>query len=56
VINDYMARGGDDYSMFRDAPRTLPIVDGPLLTNQVINYLQRQGTVHPRVEGRIVFK
>ena len=51
-----MARGGDDYAMFRDAPRVLPDADGPLLANEVIDYLQRQGTVHARVEGRIVLK
>jgi 2',3'-cyclic-nucleotide 2'-phosphodiesterase (5'-nucleotidase family) len=56
AVNDYMARGGDDYTMFRDAPRTLPDADAPLMTNEVIDYVQRQGTVHPRVEGRIVLK
>jgi hypothetical protein len=42
--------------MFRNAPRVLPDVDAPLLTNEVIAYLQRVGTVRPRVEGRIVLK
>ncbi len=56
AVNDYMARGGDDYAMFRDAPRVLPDADGPVLANDVIDYLQRQGTVHARVEGRIVLK
>ena len=56
ATNDYMARGGDDYTMFRNAPRVLPDVDAPLLTNEVIAYLQRVGTVRPRVEGRIVLK
>jgi len=56
ATNDYMARGGDDYTMFRNAPRALPDVDAPLLTNEVIAYLQRLGTVRPRVEGRVVLK
>jgi 2',3'-cyclic-nucleotide 2'-phosphodiesterase (5'-nucleotidase family) len=56
ATNDYMARGGDDYTMFRDAPRILPDADGPLVTNEVIDYVQRLGTVRPRVEGRIVLK
>jgi 2',3'-cyclic-nucleotide 2'-phosphodiesterase (5'-nucleotidase family) len=56
ATNDYMARGGDDYTMFVDAPRTLPDADGPLVTNEVMNYLQRLGTVRPRIEGRMVLK
>jgi 2',3'-cyclic-nucleotide 2'-phosphodiesterase (5'-nucleotidase family) len=56
ATNDYMARGGDDYTMFRDAPRLLPDADGPLVTNEVMNYVQRLGTVRPRIEGRIVLK
>jgi 2',3'-cyclic-nucleotide 2'-phosphodiesterase (5'-nucleotidase family) len=56
ATNDYMARGGDDYTMFRNAPRALPDVDAPLLTNEVIAYLQRLRTVRPRVEGRVVLK
>jgi 2',3'-cyclic-nucleotide 2'-phosphodiesterase (5'-nucleotidase family) len=56
ATNDYMARGGDDYTIFVDAPRTLPDADGPLVTNEVMNYLQRLGTVRPRIEGRMVLK
>ena len=56
ATNDYMARGGDDYTMFRDVQRILPDSDGPLVTNEVMNYVQRLGTVRPRVAGRIVLK
>lgn len=56
ATNDYLARGGDDYTMFRNAPRPLPDADAPLLTNEVMNYLQRLGTARTGLEGRIVLK
>ncbi len=41
AILDFLARGGDDYSMFRDAKRITPDTDAPLLANEVMNYIRR---------------
>jgi len=56
ATNDFMARGGDGYTMFRDAPRLLPDDDAPLLANEVMTYLKSLGTVRTGLEGRIVLK
>jgi 2',3'-cyclic-nucleotide 2'-phosphodiesterase (5'-nucleotidase family) len=56
ATNDFMARGGDDYLMLRDAKRVMPDKDGPLMANEVMAYLRRLGTVRKGVEGRIVLK
>jgi 2',3'-cyclic-nucleotide 2'-phosphodiesterase (5'-nucleotidase family) len=56
ATNDFMARGGDGYDMFRDAPRLLPDLDAPPLANEVMVYLRRLGTVRTDVEGRMVVR
>jgi 5'-nucleotidase / UDP-sugar diphosphatase len=56
ATNDFMARGGDGYDMFRDANHILPADDSPLLANEVMVYLRRIGTVRTGVEGRIVLR
>ena len=56
AILDFLARGGDDYTMFRDAKRITPDNDAPLLVNEVVEYLRRIGTVRTGVEGRMVAK
>ena len=56
ATNDFMARGNDGYSMFRDAKQLVTDVDGPLISNEVMAYLRKLGTVKTGVEGRIVFK
>jgi 5'-nucleotidase / UDP-sugar diphosphatase len=53
AIIDYLARGGDDYAMFRDARRITPDNDAPMLVNEVVEYLRRIGTVKTGVEGRL---
>jgi len=54
AINDFLARGGDGYSTFRDAKRITPDNDAPLLANEVMDYIRNLGTVRTRVEGRMV--
>jgi 2',3'-cyclic-nucleotide 2'-phosphodiesterase (5'-nucleotidase family) len=54
ATNDFIARGGDGYSMFTKAPRLLADSDAPLLANEVMTFLRRLGTVKTGVEGRIV--
>lgn len=56
ATNDFMARGSDGYNMFRNARPLIPEYDGPLMSNEVMVYLRRIGTVKTGIEGRIVFK
>jgi len=56
ATNDFMARGGDGYTMFRDAKPLLSALDAPLLSNAVIAYIKALGTVRSSVDGRIVLK
>jgi 5'-nucleotidase / UDP-sugar diphosphatase len=56
ATNDFMARGGDDYVMFRDIEPVLPVADSPTLAYEVIDYIVSVGTVRTVVEGRIVVK
>jgi 2',3'-cyclic-nucleotide 2'-phosphodiesterase (5'-nucleotidase family) len=56
ATNDFLARGGDGYTMFADAKRVLPDQDAPPLANDVMVYLRSLGTIRTGVEGRIVLK
>jgi 5'-nucleotidase/UDP-sugar diphosphatase len=56
AANDFLARGGDGYVQFRDAPRVLADDDAPLLANAVMAYVRNLGTVRTVIEGRIVVK
>ena len=51
VTNDFMAAGGDDYTMFEG--KTF-IAEGGLLSDVLIDYVKELGEVAPTVEGRIV--
>ena len=53
AILDFLARGGDGYVGFRDAERITPDNDALLLATEVIDYIQRIGTVTTGVEGRM---
>ena len=53
AVLDFLARGGDDYTMFRDAKRITPDNDAPLMVNEMVGYLKKIGTVRVGVEGRI---
>jgi 2',3'-cyclic-nucleotide 2'-phosphodiesterase (5'-nucleotidase family) len=54
AVLDFLARGGDNYTTFRDAKRITPDNDAPLLANEVMTYIRRLGTVRAAPEGRIV--
>jgi 5'-nucleotidase / UDP-sugar diphosphatase len=56
ATNDFMARGGDGYTVFRDAKPLLPIADAPLVVSEVMNYIASLGTIRTGIEGRIVPK
>lgn len=50
ATNDFMAAGGDEYTMFIDASL---LNEYPALDEAVITYIKKQGTVSPETEGRI---
>jgi 5'-nucleotidase / UDP-sugar diphosphatase len=56
ATNDFLARGGDGYSAFRDAKQLLPPADSPLVATEVMNYIKSLGTLRTGTEGRIVLK
>lgn len=56
ATNDFMARGSDGYTMFRDAKPLVPEYDGPLISNEVMVHLRKLGTVKTGIDGRIVLK
>jgi 2',3'-cyclic-nucleotide 2'-phosphodiesterase (5'-nucleotidase family) len=53
---DFLARGGDDYTMFSTARRITPDNDAPLMVSEVVEYLRKLGTVRTGVEGRTAGK
>jgi 2',3'-cyclic-nucleotide 2'-phosphodiesterase (5'-nucleotidase family) len=56
ATNDFMSRGGDGYEMFNNVREIIPGHDGPLMTNAVIEYLEKVKTVRPGADGRILIK
>jgi 5'-nucleotidase/UDP-sugar diphosphatase len=56
ATNDFLARGGDGYSMFADVTRGLTEPDAPLLANEIMVHVRRLGMIKTGVEGRIVVK
>ena len=51
---DFMTRGGDDYTSFREAKPVLPPADSPTIAYEVIDYIKSTGTIRTTVDGRIV--
>jgi 2',3'-cyclic-nucleotide 2'-phosphodiesterase (5'-nucleotidase family) len=56
ATNDFMARGGDGYSVFTEAKMLIDPAAAQLMASQVIDYIAAAGTISPAVEGRIVFQ
>jgi len=50
ATNDFMAAGGDEYTMFREEAI---VNEFPALDEALISYIQQLGTVSTKVEGRI---
>jgi 2',3'-cyclic-nucleotide 2'-phosphodiesterase/3'-nucleotidase len=50
---DFLANGGDGYSMLRDAEVLIPPTGGPVQAALLLEYLAANGIVSPAVEGRI---
>ncbi|MCB9994418.1 MAG: bifunctional metallophosphatase/5'-nucleotidase [Hyphomicrobiaceae bacterium] len=53
ATNDFMARGGDGYSMFVGKPVLFSMTDAKLMANDVMAYIRKMGSVAPTIEGRI---
>jgi 2',3'-cyclic-nucleotide 2'-phosphodiesterase (5'-nucleotidase family) len=53
ATNDFMARGGDGYGMFSEAPRVFGELDAKLMANDVMAHIRQMGEVAPKVGGRI---
>jgi 2',3'-cyclic-nucleotide 2'-phosphodiesterase (5'-nucleotidase family) len=56
ATNDFLARGGDGYSMLREGKPLQRDFDAPLLANEVMVYLRRIGVVRSGVDGRLTMK
>lgn len=53
ATNDYMLAGGDGYDALQDSRVIVDSLAGRLMASQVIEYIERAGTIAPQVEGRI---
>ena len=54
ATNDYVANGGDGYSVFKKGKVIIDASGATLLAGMVMNYIKAKGSVSPKVEGRIV--
>ena len=53
ATNDFLARGGDDYRVFKSGEVLIDSASGELMAGQLIDHIVAAGTVAPRIEGRI---
>ena len=53
ATNDFLARGGDDYGVFRAGEVLVDVASGALMAGQLIDHIVTAGTVAPAIEGRI---
>ncbi|WP_366655885.1 5'-nucleotidase C-terminal domain-containing protein [Fodinicurvata sp. EGI_FJ10296] len=53
ATNNFMADGGDAYTVFVDAPRIIDPLAAQFMAAQVTDYIAEMGEVAPEVEGRI---
>ena len=56
ATNDFMAKGGDGYSVFKKGKVIIDASGATLMANMVMDYIKAKGSVSPKVEGRIVAK
>jgi 2',3'-cyclic-nucleotide 2'-phosphodiesterase (5'-nucleotidase family) len=56
AVNDFLARGGDNYVTFRDAKLLLPVEDASLLANAVMVYVRKLGTVPESGGARLTIR
>jgi 5'-nucleotidase len=53
ATNDYIAEGGDHYDMLKHLKRLIDTSAGTLMASSVMRYMESQGTIAPKLEGRI---
>ena len=53
ATNNFLARGGDDYRVFRAGEVLVDSASGSLMAGQLIDHIIAAGTVAPAIEGRI---
>jgi len=53
ATNDYIAEGGDNYDMLKRLKRLIGTSAGTLMAASVMHYIEAQGTITPKLEGRI---
>ncbi len=53
AVIDYLVRGGDGVTAFRDAPVLVDEASGPPLSVLVLGAIAEQGTIAPAADGRI---
>ena len=53
ATNDFLARGGDDYRVFKAGEVLVDSASGKLMAGQLIDHIVAAGTVAPVIEGRI---
>jgi 5'-nucleotidase / UDP-sugar diphosphatase len=53
ATNDFLARGGDGYTVLATAKQIVGPTSADLVANKVIDYLRAKGTAGAQIEGRI---
>ncbi len=53
ATNDFLARGGDGYSVLTRGKQLIDPAAALLMASQVIDYVAQRSEVAPTVEGRI---
>ena len=56
ATNDFLLAGGDGYTAFARGKTIIGATDGRRVTNEVMVYIRRLGTVDIRPEGRILIR
>ena len=56
ATNDYLAKGGDGYSVFKKGKVIIDASGAKLMASMVMDYIKAKGSVSPKVEGRIIAK
>ena len=54
ATNNYIAGGGDGYSVFKKAKVIIDASGATIMAGMVMDYIKAKGSVSPKVEGRIV--
>jgi 2',3'-cyclic-nucleotide 2'-phosphodiesterase (5'-nucleotidase family) len=53
ATNDYIAEGGDNYEMLKSLTRLIDTSAATLMAAAVMHYVETQGSIAPKLEGRI---